>query len=90
MLATAGRPPGVDDGWVVELVSELYCATTDLLINDMLVNRYGQLRRFTVCVDGAGKHSMRAPTADCSQQACRLHGSSSDIADRGCDDDKRK
>jgi hypothetical protein len=30
------------------------------------------------------------PAADCSQQDCRLHGSGSDIADRSCDDDKRK
>jgi hypothetical protein len=29
-------------------------------------------------------HPVRA--ADCSQQVCRLHGSSSDIADCGCDD----
>ena len=29
------------------------------LIIDIMVNRYGQLRRFTVCVDGAGKHSIR-------------------------------
>jgi hypothetical protein len=30
------------------------------------------------------------PAADCSQQVCRLHGSGSDSADRGCDDDTRK
>jgi hypothetical protein len=30
-----------------------------LPIVDIMVNRYGQLRRFTVCVDGAGKHSIR-------------------------------
>jgi hypothetical protein len=30
------------------------------------------------------------PAADCSQQVCRLHGSGSDIADRGCHDDTRK
>ena len=30
------------------------------------------------------------PAADCSQQVRRLHGSGSDIADRGCDDDTRK
>jgi hypothetical protein len=29
------------------------------MIVDIMVNRYGQLRRFTVCVDGAGTHSIR-------------------------------
>jgi hypothetical protein len=30
------------------------------------------------------------PAADCSQQVCRLQGSRSDIADRSCDDYRRK
>jgi hypothetical protein len=43
----------------------------------------GQTSRFPVA-------DARTIAADCSQQVCRLHGSGSDIADRGCDDDKRK
>jgi len=36
-----------------------HCATTNFADNRYMVNRYGQLRRFTVCVDGASKHSIR-------------------------------
>jgi hypothetical protein len=45
--------------------------------------------RLCAAVDSGSVQPTQIPAADCSQQVSRLHGSGSDIADRGCHDDTR-